>query len=74
MWRGCGGWQVPARGCELIEAPGILVMPGIYDGVSSRLVEVAGFKAAAISAADRERKYGGGEQIAEIASSLRSSQ
>lgn len=36
---------------ELIEAPGILVMPGIYDGFSARLVEAAGFKAAAISGA-----------------------
>jgi 2-methylisocitrate lyase-like PEP mutase family enzyme len=36
---------------ELILAPGILVMPGIYDGFSARLVEAAGFKAAAISGA-----------------------
>jgi 2-methylisocitrate lyase-like PEP mutase family enzyme len=36
---------------ELIEAPGILVMPGIYDGFSARLVEAAGFKAAMISGA-----------------------
>jgi 2-methylisocitrate lyase-like PEP mutase family enzyme len=36
---------------ELVLAPGILVMPGIYDGFSARLVEAAGFKAAAISGA-----------------------
>lgn len=36
---------------ELIEAPDILVMPGIYDGFSARRVELAGFKAAAISGA-----------------------
>lgn len=35
----------------LIEAPGIVVMPGIYDGFSARLVEAAGFQAAAISGA-----------------------
>ena len=34
---------------ELIEAPEILVLPGIYEGFSVRLVEAAGFKAAAIS-------------------------
>jgi hypothetical protein len=56
---------------ELIEAPGILVMPGIYDGFSARLVEAAGFNALMglpqlrelegryLSTADREREYGG---------------
>ncbi|CAB3809741.1 isocitrate lyase/PEP mutase family protein [Paraburkholderia fynbosensis] len=33
---------------ELIKAPGILVMPGVYDGFSTRLVEKMGFKAASI--------------------------
>ncbi|HYM72198.1 MAG TPA: oxaloacetate decarboxylase, partial [Stellaceae bacterium] len=36
---------------DLIDAPEILVLPGIYDGFSARLVEAAGFKAAAISGA-----------------------
>ncbi len=36
---------------DLIDAPDILVMPGIYDGFSARLAEMAGFKAAAISGA-----------------------
>lgn len=36
---------------ELIEAPEILVSPGIFDGFSARLVERAGFKSAAISGA-----------------------
>src|ERR1700759_3416243 len=35
----------------LIEAPGILILPGIFNGYSARLVEQAGFKAAAISGA-----------------------
>jgi 2-methylisocitrate lyase-like PEP mutase family enzyme len=33
---------------ELIRAPEILVMPGVYDGFSIRLVEKLGFKAASI--------------------------
>lgn len=36
---------------DLIDAPEILVLPGIYDGFSAQLVEAAGFKAAAISGA-----------------------
>ena len=40
---------------ELILAPGILVMPGIYDGFSARLVAAADCY---LSAAERERKYG----------------
>src|ERR1700751_2028415 len=36
---------------ELIAAPEILVMPGVYDGFSARLVESMGFKAAGISGA-----------------------
>jgi len=35
----------------LIEAPEILVMPGVYDGYTARLAEWAGFKAASISGA-----------------------
>jgi 2-methylisocitrate lyase-like PEP mutase family enzyme len=36
---------------SLIEAPGIAILPGIFNGFSARLVEQAGFKAAAISGA-----------------------
>ena len=36
---------------DLIDAPEILVMPGVYDGFSARLVESMGFKAAGISGA-----------------------
>ena len=35
----------------LLEAPEILVIPGIYDGYSARLVEASGFAVAAISGA-----------------------
>jgi 2-methylisocitrate lyase-like PEP mutase family enzyme len=34
---------------DLMAAPGILVMPGVYDGFSARLVESLGFKAAGIT-------------------------
>jgi 2-methylisocitrate lyase-like PEP mutase family enzyme len=36
---------------ELIEAPEMLVLPGVFDGFSLRLVEEAGFKAAFITGA-----------------------
>jgi len=36
---------------ELLEAPDILVAPGVYDGFSARIVEAAGFEAATISGA-----------------------
>lgn len=36
---------------DLMAAPGILVMPGVYDGFSARLVESLGFKAAGITGA-----------------------
>ncbi|MBS0242622.1 MAG: isocitrate lyase/PEP mutase family protein [Proteobacteria bacterium] len=36
---------------DLINADGILVMPGVYDGFSARLVEQMGYKAAGISGA-----------------------
>lgn len=36
---------------ELLEAPEILVAPGVYDGFSARIVEAAGFEAATISGA-----------------------
>jgi 2-methylisocitrate lyase-like PEP mutase family enzyme len=36
---------------DLINAPEILVMPGVFDGFSTRLVERMGFKAAGISGA-----------------------
>lgn len=36
---------------ELLEAPEILIFPGIFDGYSARVVERAGFKAATISGA-----------------------
>jgi 2-methylisocitrate lyase-like PEP mutase family enzyme len=36
---------------RLLQEPGILVCPGIYDGFSARLVEQMGFKTAAISGA-----------------------
>jgi len=39
------------RSRQLIEAPEILIQPGIHDGFSARLVEQMGFKSAAISCA-----------------------
>ena len=36
---------------ELLEAPDILVAPGVYDGFSARIAEAAGFEAATISGA-----------------------
>lgn len=36
---------------ELLEAPEILVAPGVYDGFSARIVAEAGFKAATVSGA-----------------------
>jgi 2-methylisocitrate lyase-like PEP mutase family enzyme len=36
---------------DLINAPEILVMPGVFDGLSARLVERSGFKAALITGA-----------------------
>lgn len=36
---------------RLMQEPGILICPGIYDGFSARLVEMMGFKTAAISGA-----------------------
>ncbi len=36
---------------QLINAPGILVTPGVYDGYSARLVEKAGFKSGSITGA-----------------------
>ncbi len=36
---------------DLMAQPGILVMPGVYDGFSARLVESLGFKAAGITGA-----------------------
>lgn len=36
---------------ELLQAPDILVAPGVYDGFSARIVEAAGFEAATISGA-----------------------
>ena len=35
----------------MVEAPEILVLPGVFNGFSVRLVERAGYKAAAISGA-----------------------
>ena len=40
-----------ARLKQLINAPEILVSPGVYDGYSARLVEKAGFKSASITGA-----------------------
>jgi 2-methylisocitrate lyase-like PEP mutase family enzyme len=36
---------------ELLEAPDIMVAPGVYDGFSARIAEAAGFEAATISGA-----------------------
>jgi 2-methylisocitrate lyase-like PEP mutase family enzyme len=36
---------------ELLNGPGVVIMPGVYDGFSARLVEAAGFLAARISGA-----------------------
>lgn len=36
---------------ELLQAPDILVAPGVYDGFSARIVEASGFEAATISGA-----------------------
>src|SRR3546814_633081 len=38
-----------ARLRQLIEAPGLLALPGVFDGFSTRLVEHAGFEAAFIT-------------------------
>lgn len=38
-----------ARFREAFAGPGILAMPGVYDGFSARLVEHMGYKAAGIS-------------------------
>ena len=44
--------MTPARQFrELLAAPGILVLPGVFNGFSARLVERAGYRAAAISGA-----------------------
>jgi len=40
-----------ARFRELLEAPDILVAPGVYDGFSARIVAAAGFEAATVSGA-----------------------
>jgi 2-methylisocitrate lyase-like PEP mutase family enzyme len=46
------GTMSPGRRLRrLLEEPGILVCPGVYDGFSARLVEQMGFKTAAISGA-----------------------
>ena len=37
--------------CTLVQAPDLLVMPGIFDGFSARLVEQTGFPAGFISGA-----------------------
>jgi 2,3-dimethylmalate lyase len=31
--------------CELLEAPGVITLPGVYDGVSARIAESCGFPA-----------------------------
>ena len=36
---------------DLLNGPGVVIMPGVYDGFSARLVEAAGFVAAGISGA-----------------------
>ena len=36
---------------KLLEAPEILIMPGVYDGYSCRIVEQAGFNVGSISGA-----------------------
>jgi 2-methylisocitrate lyase-like PEP mutase family enzyme len=41
----------PRRFRELLAAPGIVVLPGLFNGYSARLVEAAGHRAAAISGA-----------------------
>jgi 2-methylisocitrate lyase-like PEP mutase family enzyme len=35
----------------LINAPQLLIMPGVYDGYTARLAEASGFRAASISGA-----------------------
>ena len=40
-----------ARFKSLLQAPEILIMPGVYDGYTARLAEASGFKAASISGA-----------------------
>ncbi|HEY2326915.1 MAG TPA: oxaloacetate decarboxylase [Gaiellaceae bacterium] len=41
----------PAKLRELLERPGIIVTPGVYDCLSARLVEAAGFEVVAVSGA-----------------------
>ena len=45
---------------QLIEAPEILVQPGVYDGFSARLVQQMGFKSGSISGAGSARPIWGG--------------
>src|SRR3954468_14188571 len=41
----------PARLREVMAKPGIIVNPGVYDGLSARMVEQAGFDVAVVSGA-----------------------
>src|ERR1700677_1671698 len=43
--------SITSRFRELVRAPEILVLPGIFNGHSARLVEECGYRAAAISGA-----------------------
>ena len=45
---------------QMVEAPEILVLPGVYNGFSMRLVERAGYKAAAITRAGLSESLLGG--------------
>jgi 2-methylisocitrate lyase-like PEP mutase family enzyme len=46
---------------ELLSEPGIVMAPGIYDGISARVTEQAGFKAGYLSGAGRVATSGIGE-------------
>jgi 2-methylisocitrate lyase-like PEP mutase family enzyme len=48
--------SAPRRFRELLAAPGILVLPGVFNGFSARLVEQAGYRAAAISGAGEAKR------------------
>jgi len=48
---------------ELLQAPGILMAPGVFDGISARVCEQAGFKAAYLTGAGAASSYLGEPDI-----------
>ena len=48
---------------KLLQEPGILMAPGIYDGISARVIEQAGFKLGYLSGAGVATSYFGEPDI-----------